>query len=114
MKGTFGPLAFLLTGLAWLVLSALFGFALYIGLVRSTSLPASLFGPVDFRALLRLAAICLSLVMVVLLRLATTLPMAPLPRLVHDDLGRARTGRNGSVCPFRASHRSSDSSPAHR
>lgn len=42
MKGTFGPLAFLLTGLAWLVLSALLGVALYIGLVRSTSLPASL------------------------------------------------------------------------
>ncbi|HSE57283.1 MAG TPA: hypothetical protein VLA99_01135 [Nitrospiraceae bacterium] len=42
MKGTLGPLAFLLTGLAWLVLSALLGFALYIGLVRSTSLPASL------------------------------------------------------------------------
>lgn len=40
MKGTFGPLAFLLTGLAWLVASALLGLALYIGLVRSTSLPA--------------------------------------------------------------------------
>jgi hypothetical protein len=42
MKGVLGPPAFLLTGLAWLVLSALLGFALYIGLVRSTSLPASL------------------------------------------------------------------------
>ena len=42
MKGALGPLAFLLTGLAWLVLSALLGFALYIGLVRGTSLPASL------------------------------------------------------------------------
>lgn len=42
MKALLGPLAFLVTGLAWLVLSALLGFALYIGLVRSTSLPVSL------------------------------------------------------------------------
>ncbi|MGE3153027.1 MAG: hypothetical protein AB7N95_10455 [Nitrospiraceae bacterium] len=42
MRGALGPLAFLLTGLGWLVFSALLGFALYIGLVRSTSLPASL------------------------------------------------------------------------